>query len=241
MKTSCEYISFERSASDYTVFTSLGRITARGVVFAPGAHETTAGSPLWPISASQVANGACVIHSSGLSQNFEAFYSARKKYVVGASKAAIDILETLNVADTGVVWAHRGHVIFHNREGVHAAMTLGRPMPPDFVTTNNLGNMFLKQQHFKAPFEAMLKRGAAVCVGQPVAEHPALRGGVESEKSMMYARNFLSRQVIISSIRCHDGVLQLCRKDGRNTDADPNAAVVKLACALTRSFTPSDE
>ena len=83
----------------------------RALVLAGGAHETTAGNPHWPIDPSQVTNGAMVMHSSGVNAHPGALASAKRKFVVGASKAAIDILEILDPADESVVWAHRGHIL----------------------------------------------------------------------------------------------------------------------------------
>ena len=124
--------------------------------------------------------------------------------------AAIDILETLNPQDESVVWAHRGHIIFHNRDVIHAVARDPQPAPADMIAAAHVGNLFLKNQEFSAAFGTMLTSGMGVCVGQPLAAQPAMRGGVESEEAMAYARQFLPRQVIISSLRCQDGALQLC-------------------------------
>ena len=80
----------------FVVDTSGGVVTTRALAFAPGAHETTAGAPHLPIEPLQLRNGACMRHSSGLRAVSGTFYAARKKYVVGASKAAIDIIETFD-------------------------------------------------------------------------------------------------------------------------------------------------
>ena len=67
---------------------------------------------------------------------------------------------------------------------------------------------------FRSQLACLLKSGAGVCVGLPLAAHPAMRGGVESEASMAGARRFLPRQVIIASLRCNEGVLQIFCEDG---------------------------
>ena len=213
------------SGGSFVVSTSRGPINVRAIVFAQGAHETTAGSPHWPIDPSKVTNGARVMHSSGLGDGKQ-FHGARRKFVIGASKAAIDILETLDPGDESVVWAHRGHIMFHNREAIHEAMTAGVPTPPKMIAQAEVGNLFLKNQQFSPAFDGMLTSGRGICVGQPMAQQPVLRGGVESEESIAYARQFLPHQVIISSIRCHEGVLQLCLEDGRTMDVEPEDAVV---------------
>ena len=112
--------------------------------FAPGAHETTAGAPHWPISAHLITNGACAVHSSGLTEDTAAFYEARTKYVVGSSKAAIDILETLDPEDERVVWAHRGHIVFHNRDRMHWGAAQAAPASAETIERAHTGNLFLK-------------------------------------------------------------------------------------------------
>ena len=127
-----------------------------------------------------------------------------------ASKAATDIIETLDAADESVTWAHRGHIIFHNRDHLHAWIKVAQPLPQEAIDHAHLGNLFLKNQQFETSFLGMLKSGAGICVGQPLTAQPALRGGMESEESLAYARQFLGNQVIISSVRCSDeGALQI--------------------------------
>ena len=172
IRTSTAYCRHEQRAQSFSVFTSNGMITTRGLVFAPGAHETTAGSPNWPIEPMCITNGSHTVHSSSLN---DTFYSAKKKYVVGASKAAIDVIETFDPADESVVWAHRGHILFHNRDFVHAYMTMKQPISPDAIAQAHSGNLFLKEQQFAIAFDGLLKRGHGVCVGQPLTAHPALR------------------------------------------------------------------
>ena len=164
--------------------TSRGLTNARALAFAPGAHETTAGSPHWPIDPAEICNGACILHSSGLTGSKRAFYSASTKYVVGSSKAAIDILETLDPEDESVVWANRGHIVFHNRARIHAMYRAAQPTHPRWIAQAHTGNLFLKNQEFAVAFSGMLRSGNGVCVGQPLTAHPAMRGGVETEESM---------------------------------------------------------
>ena len=220
------YLRYQRRGKMFVVSTSRGSITVRALVFAPGAHECTAGAPYWPINPTQVLNGACMIHSSQVSSSAEAFYSARKKHVIGSSKAAIDIIETLDPKDDGVVWAHRGHIIFHNRDHLHDVFRVAKPTPPSFIAQAHIGNLFLKNQQFAAAFDGLVKSGMGVCVGEPVAKHPALRGGVESEESMAYARKFINRQVIISALCVEKGALQICCEDGRVITVEPEDAAV---------------
>ena len=101
----------------------------------------------------------------------------------------------------------------------------------------------MKNQQFASAFDGMLKSGNGVCVGQPITAHPALRGGVESEESMATARRFLPRQVIISSLRCSDGALQICCDDGRIIMASrplfepPDATITKKRATVITTKT----
>jgi NADPH:quinone reductase-like Zn-dependent oxidoreductase/3-oxoacyl-(acyl-carrier-protein) synthase len=226
VRTSTSYISHTGSGGSFTVSTSRGSISVRALVFAPGAHETTAGSPHWPIDPSKVTNGACILHSSGLAASHGRFYSAKRKFVVGSSKAAIDVLKTLDPEDANVIWAHRGHIIFHNRDRIHAALMEGEEAQPEVMDQARIGNLFLKNQEFAAAFDGMLRSGAGICVGQPLAAQPAMRGGAESEASLAHARKFLPCQIIITSLRCNDGMLQICCEDGHVLSVETDDAAV---------------
>ena len=72
----------------------------------------------------------------------------------------------------------------------------------------------------------MIRSGAGVSVGEPLAKQPAMRGGFETNQSMAYARQFLSKQLVVSSLDCHAGALQICGKDGCFVHVGPDEAVV---------------
>ena len=98
VRVSTTFMSHSGSEGNFIVHTELargnfdlGKIAVRALVFAPGAHETTAGVPHLPLDLSEVVNGACILHSSMLTEYTGRFYSASTKYVVGASKAAMDV------------------------------------------------------------------------------------------------------------------------------------------------------
>ena len=225
LRTDTAYVSHSGRHDAYQVFTSRGLISTRGVVFAPGAHETTAGAPHWPIQPSEVRNGAYIVHSSALSDSGGRFSAARVKYVVGSSKAALDILETLNPEDRGVVWAHRGHIIFHVRDRVHERLA-GERSTVEEITQAKTGNLYLKNQEFGAAFDGMLRNGKGVSVGEPIAAHPAMRGGVISEDTLAYVRRFLPHQRLISALCCRDGALHLICTDGCAIVVGPEDAAV---------------
>ena len=221
-----DYRSHQRSGSGHVVSTTQGPVSARGVVFATGAFETTTGSPYWPINPSQVTNGACVMHSSGLTTGRAEFEAAKTRYIVGSSKAAIDLLEWMDPDDDRLVWAHRGHMIFHHRGRMESAWMAAKPSSPEEVSHLLTGNLYLKNQQFDAAFGGMLKRGHAIHVGLPLAAQPWLRGGFETDESLAHARKFLPHQVIITSLRCHEGVLQMSCADGVVINVGPHDAVV---------------
>ena len=230
------YQSHHRSSQHlYQVTTNKAPVFARGVVIATGVNETTAGSPYWPIDRSQITNGAFVMHSSGLTQGKASFDTATTKYVVGSSKAAIDALEWMDPEDERLVWAHRGHVIFHNRNWIDSIWKSAEPFPPDEVSRLLTGNHYLKNQQFDAAFGGMLKDGIAIHVGLPLATQPWLRGGFESNDSLAHARRFLPRQVIISSLRIHEGVLQMCCSDGRVISVGATDAVIMCTGQRSKS------
>ena len=82
--------------------------TCRTLVFATGTYLTTSGSPHLPINPHEVENGSLIMHSSDFSSNRGRFLAAPRRFLIGASKAAVDILQTLSPEDPGFVWAHRG-------------------------------------------------------------------------------------------------------------------------------------
>ena len=224
--TNTSYLRHTGSGGKYVVRTSQKQFAVRAIAFAPGAHETTAGSPHWPIDPSTVTNGACIVHSSALAACHRKFHKAQKKYVVGASKAAIDILETLDPEDEGVIWAHRGHIVFHNRDRIHAALRRGKAASSAIIAQAHTGNLYLKNQQFAIAFHGMLKSGAGIHVGLPLSAQPMMRGGVQSEASMAFVRRFIQCQVIVKTVRCHDGVLQICCEDGRVLSVTKDDAAV---------------
>ena len=141
VRTNTAYLSHAGIGPNIVVTTSQGTLKVRALAFAPGAHETTAGAPHLPIEPREITNGACILHSSAVNEYATMFYSAATKYVVGASKAAIDLMETFEPEDGSVVWAHRGHVVFHNRDNLHAALKVAAPMPAS--TRHDAGVMTL--------------------------------------------------------------------------------------------------
>lgn len=91
----------------------------------------------------------------------------------------------------------------------------------EFVEQSHTGNLFLKNQQFAAAFDGMLKSGAGVCVGEPLAKQPAMRGGMESEDAMEYARQFLRRKILFSELRVNEGELQILCQDGQVISVGP--------------------
>ena len=226
VSTSTAYINHSGGKGTFFVRSSRGTIVTCALVFAPGIHETTAGKPHWPIGPSQITNGACIMHSSDFHDFKAQFHSACVKFVVGASKAAVDILKGLLPDDKKIVWAHRGHIIYHNLNYVQAIVKRDRSITHKDLEHVRTGNLYLKNQQFAAAFDGMLKRGNGIAVGEPLVGQPAMRGGFETEVSIEYLRQFLPYQLIILSLRCEGGALQVCCKDGRVLAVGPDDAAV---------------
>jgi len=211
--------------------TTCDKLVARSrVLFATGAYETTSGKPWMPINAADVTNGAQICHSSALVKNLPLFQAAKRRFLVGASKAAIDILQSQDPKDDGFHWIHRGHVIFARREFLEAGIPSGG-MPvwsqeaveancKSHVTSMSACRKFkfdMYDQLFKmevnVPGVGKISRGN--WVGEPITKgHIAARGGVEQESCLAHARLFLPKQRILARIFIEKGALTFLLKDG---------------------------
>jgi len=144
VKTSCEYVEHAvfdtgdenemEESRQYTVtFRNMSTgesesICSRVIVFATGVVSTLGGQPHLPIDVAQITNGARVLHSSQMSPaslDKNTLDQAENVYVVGSSKASIDILSHFlnneHLVDK-IKWVHRGHTIFTNRESMEGWM-----------------------------------------------------------------------------------------------------------------------
>jgi len=169
-----------------------------------------------------------VMHSSNLEARKAEFGRAKTKYIVGASKAAIDVIRNLDPRDESICWVHRGHVIFFNRDAMESddsLQAMHQPWPPERIAGTATANTALKHQHF-GPYEKMLlSTGKGHRVGAPHASQPQSRGGVEDEATIAHARRFLPRQRIMSSFYCEDGALHIACEDGSTIKVTPEDAV----------------
>ena len=155
-----------------------------------------------PFNPTTVTNGAKVVHSSELSANLAAWEAAPHRYVVGASKAALDVITSLDVAEAEsgrLTWAHRGHIIFTNREKVSVAH-IGEGLPhtekaqaqaqavevmKGMIQGTATGNQLLKNQAFEGYCKMFLSSGKGHYVREPLSRMgTAQRGGVESEANI---------------------------------------------------------
>ena len=107
-------------------------IRSRVVVFAMGVVSTLGGQPYLPIDATQITNGAMTLHSSQMTSiDEQTLDEVENIYVVGSSKASIDILSHLLNSEHHVdktKWIHRGHSIFTRRESMEGWMISQNPI-----------------------------------------------------------------------------------------------------------------
>ena len=196
--------------------------SVRAIVHCTGWSEVTAGKKYLPFDASEVKNGALIVHSSELSAHQEAFDKATRKFIIGASKAAVEVLQTLDPDDENVIWSHRGHVIFTNRtkmeskaaeaasEDMEALKVERREGRKAAIKEKRTGNMLLKKQMFSAYSKMYLSSGLGHSVGEPLSKSGiAQRGGIESEEGLAHCRKFLPRQKILDSLNVVDGALNI--------------------------------
>ena len=227
------YQRHAKCAAGLEVVTTRGVVGARALVFATGTHEVTAGEPMWPVDtsgktihASRVANGALVVHSADLATHKAAFDAAKTRYVLGSSKAAIDILNGMDTEDSSLVWAHRGHVIFLRREAIHESIDTGAPEPAGQIKAQRIGSIQMSNQKFDTAFEGLLKSNRAHRVGLEMGKQPWMRGGIESEATIAKLRKFLPRQRLIESVDVHEGVLTMNCADGKRLAVGDRDAIV---------------
>ena len=85
--------------------------------------------------------------------------------------ACLDAFCARGQVDEGVVWAHRGHIIFHNRDRANdfVRMAAAGKSPSEAQTLRiikqaEVGNVFLKKQAFVAAFEVCLLQAGVSCL-----------------------------------------------------------------------------
>ena len=148
VKTSCEYVEHDaffigdgsemEESRRYTVTfqnMSTGKtqaIVSRVIVFATGVVSTLGGQAILPIDVSQITNGAKVLHSSQMASiDEDTLDEVENIYVVGSSKASIDLLghflKNEHLVDK-TKWIHRGHTIFTRRESMEGWMISPNPI-----------------------------------------------------------------------------------------------------------------
>lgn len=229
----------------------------RAVVHCIGAYEVTAGRKFMPFNPTTVTNGAKVVHSSELSANLAAWEAAPHRYVVGASKAALDVITSLDVAEAEsgrLTWAHRGHIIFTNREKVSVA-PIGEGLPhtekaqaqaqavevmKGMIQGTATGNQLLKNQAFEGYCKMFLSSGKGHYVREPLSRMgTAQRGGVESEANIEHARQFIKCEKLVESVQVVDGAVHLV---GANNSGviipGPNDVIVMCTGQRAEGFGP---
>mmetsp|Transcript_35579 Transcript_35579/g.74992 ORF Transcript_35579/g.74992 Transcript_35579/m.74992 type:complete len:514 (-) Transcript_35579:210-1751(-) len=162
-------------------------VQSRVVVFATGTAATLGGVPNIPVDLKKVTNGAHAIHSSQMSSLDESILNeADNIYLIGSSKAAIDVMHHFMTYEQNLVpktrWAHRGHMIFVNRESFEGWMISANPFYQRARSTLfHTGSWFLYHQFFLDPLSMALGSWKDMTnIGTPFAKMP-YRGGVENK------------------------------------------------------------
>jgi hypothetical protein len=226
--------------------------SVRALVHATGTYEVTAGKPYAPFDVSNVTNGATVIHSSALSAHQAAFDAAKTKYIIGASKAAVDVLNTLDPADESIVWAHRGHIIFTSRDQVardavrHSAASAERSDQQrrdgmaKAIAGTQTANQLLRSQQFAGYSQMCMSSGKGIAVGEPLSKSGiAQRGGIESEAVIMRLRQFATREHVVDSMRVYQGALNLVSESGKLRVPSEGDIVVLCTGQRAEGFGPT--
>jgi hypothetical protein len=223
------------------------------LVIATGSYEVTAGKAFAPFDVSAVTNGLPIVHSSAMTQHQAVFDKARTKYIVGASKAAIDMLQSLDPDDASIVWAHRGHIIFTNRDqmaaqavehakqakeilaGLSAAEVarMGKEARAGYIKGTNTANLLLKAQKFSAYQSMFVAQGRGLSVSEPLSgSGVAQRGGIESIAGIEHARRFLPREKQLTALEVVNGALHL---KTRGAPIVPTAEDIVVLCTGQRA------
>ena len=226
-----------RGSTRHTVICDGLRADVEAVVYATGSYETTAGKKFVPFDADAVTNGARIVHSSEMSANKEFVDGARHRYLIGASKAAIDVLQSMDPNDENITWAHRGHIIFFSRDVQNKGITDSMEWLSHYGSLSDAeqaahreafangrtgkirgsmtANKLLKQQLFGAYDSMIQTAGLGTAVGQPLSRSGiATRGGVESEVGMGHCRKFSKQQKLFKKMEVRGGALTLSCEDG---------------------------
>jgi lysine/ornithine N-monooxygenase len=108
-------------------------VAAKAVILAVGYDTHRTGKPWFPVDPKAVKNGAKLLHSAEIGGQPLGTCKGRT-YVVGAHKAAMEVLRGIDNPD-GVVWANRGHYTFVRGDFIDEAALAGAPPPKISPTT----------------------------------------------------------------------------------------------------------
>ncbi|KAL7541168.1 hypothetical protein ACHAXR_010690 [Thalassiosira sp. AJA248-18] len=221
-------------------------LSAQVVVFATGAVSTLGGEPNLPINPTQVTNGAHVIHSSQMSSLDETtLKQVENIYVVGSSKAAIDVLHHFlsNEQQHNLVaktrWAHRGHILFTNRESMEGWVISPNPICQRARSMLFRVASWLCYHQMFDPLALVLGASRDVtAIGSPLAKVP-YRGGVENKGVLDSIRSVFSSQLLLkdqnknsshgnrkSIVVNSEGILELHAQDGERIEVKQNDLVI---------------
>jgi len=210
-------------------------VRTRAICYATGILPTHAGTPYLPIETTEVRNGARIVHSAHF--NSSMLSSTGRTFVVGAHKAALDILKTFEPSKH-VVWAHRGHAIFICKEQMERAgqKMVGKDPPWVAHKMMKMSMRMVYSGRFSSAEHWMLKSGMGCEVGKPASTAGCrFRGGLASEKDLEHVRKF--EQLVFKEIKVNDeGEMAMVVADGSSTIAGPGDLVIMCTgqrCAQT--------
>lgn len=215
LNTEYESVSDADAPVKQVKFTDGNPVSTRALIFATGYSGKHAGTPVLPFSEEEMKRAkATVMHSAQLDEATNAKLKTggfKSIYVVGAGKAAVDLLSILSslapeIRDS-VSWLHRGHMTFLNAAAFDADMRATAPPPVPKLAVMSMFGWMGEHQHFELFEYCWCKMGIGLTVGPQITKlAPSFRGGVFAAEVLSEVAKY--KQVIIKeSSMGQDGAL----------------------------------
>ncbi|KAJ8603536.1 hypothetical protein CTAYLR_004869 [Chrysophaeum taylorii] len=214
VRTGVAYVGRDATDDAILVKTAGGETLRAAFLFlSTGYSLTSCGQPVMPCS----NKSRVVAHSSAVDE--QTLSAADRVVVVGAGKTALDVLQGLD-PERGVVWAHRGHVAFLDRDVVEAVDDDGEEITAklaQFLTTSK-----------RVEDDDFLLR----CDGPMTRRATKFAGGIASRAEIAHANRF--KQMRLVSMTVDDGVARLRGEDDQTLTVDDDKSRV-VCCTGQRN------
>jgi thioredoxin reductase len=179
-------------------------VKSRAVVFAIGYDTHRTGKPWMPVDKAAVKNGI-IFHSADLGDTKLPPLDDKDAttFIVGAHKAAMEVLLGFSPEEDNVIWANRGHYTFIRGEALEDATKEAKEatgqIPWAVAKLQSIPTYLAYYGWFDASEKMMIGAGLAFQSGEPMSsKKPSFHGGVAWQSDVEHAQKF--KQLAISGL-----------------------------------------